>query len=138
MFEQVAQTLLTPSDLTRVIETDGDLDISEINMELAEYLNQQVWGQGFPQPALNARFYVESQRIVGEKHLKLKLRKLQDAPIKDQTPQKSDESYDGILFFHNDPLPDCIDAVYRLQINEYNGKTTLQFLLEHWSEPNNR
>lgn len=137
VFEQVAQTLLTLADLTRVIETDGDLDVSEINMELAEYLNQQVWGQGFPQPAFNARFYVESQRIVGEKHLKLKLRKLQDAPIKDQTPQKSDESYDGILFFHNDPLPDCIDAVYRLQINEYNGKTTLQFLLEHWSEPNN-
>jgi len=136
-FEQVARTLLTPADLTRVIETDGDLGVSEINMELAEYLNQQVWGQGFPQPAFNARFYVESQRIVGEKHLKLKLRKL-DTAIKDQTPQKSEESYDGILFFHNDPLPDHINAVYRLQINEYNGKSTLQFLLEHWSDPNNQ
>ena len=134
VFEQVAQTLLTPADLTRVIETDGDLEVSEINMELAEYLNQQVWGQGFPQPAFNAPFYVESQRIVGGKHLKLKLRKL-DFNIKDQAPRKSAESYDGILFFHNDPLPDCIDAVYRLQINEYNGKSTLQFLLEHWSEP---
>lgn len=137
VFEQVAQTLLTPTDLTRVIETDGDLGVSEINMELAEYLNQQVWGQGFPQPAFNARFFVESQRIVGEKHLKLKLRKL-DSTIKDQTPRKSAESYDGILFFHNDPLPDCIDAVYRLQVNEYNGKSTLQFLLEYWSEPDNQ
>jgi len=136
-FEQVAQTLLTPADLTRVIETDGDLESSEINMELAEYLNQQVWGQGFPQPAFNARFYVESQRIVGEKHLKLKLRKL-DSNIKDQTPQKSEVSYDGILFFHNEPLPDLIDAVYRLQVNEYNGKTTLQFLLEHWSQPDSQ
>jgi single-stranded-DNA-specific exonuclease len=139
-FEQVAQSLLTPADLTRIIETDGDLELSEINMELAEYLNQQVWGQGFPQPAFNARFYVESQRIVGEKHLKLKLRKL-DSTIKDQTlqtSQKSDESYDGILFFHHDPLPDLIDAVYRLQINEYNGKTTLQFLLEHWSQPDSQ
>ncbi|MBK9663083.1 MAG: single-stranded-DNA-specific exonuclease RecJ [Nitrosomonas sp.] len=136
-FEQVAQTLLTPADLTRVIETDGDLQTSEINMELAEYLNQQVWGQGFPQPAFNARFHVESQRIVGEKHLKLKLRKL-DSSNQDLLPstfQKSNESYDGILFFHNDPLPDLIDAVYRLQINEYNGKSTLQFLLEHWSHP---
>lgn len=139
-FEQVAQSLLTPADLTRIIETDGDLELSEINMELAEYLNQQVWGQGFPQPAFNARFYVESQRIVGEKHLKLKLRKL-DSTIKDQplqTSQKSDESYDGILFFHHDPLPDLIDAIYRLQINEYNGKTTLQFLLEHWSQPDSQ
>ena len=74
---------------------------------------------------------------MGEKHLKLKLRKL-DSSNQDLLPstfQKSNESYDGILFFHNDPLPDLIDAVYRLQINEYNGKSTLQFLLEHWSHP---
>ncbi|WP_297326146.1 single-stranded-DNA-specific exonuclease RecJ [Nitrosomonas sp.] len=135
-FEQVAQTLLTPTDLTRVIETDGDLDLSDINMELAEYLDRQVWGQGFPQPTFNARFYVESQRIVGEKHLKLKLRKF-DANTQGQAMQKSVESYDGILFFHSDPLPDLIDAVYRLQINEYNGKSTLQFLLEHWSDTDN-
>jgi single-stranded-DNA-specific exonuclease len=136
VFEQVAQTLLTPADLTRVIETDGDLALAEINLELAETLDRQVWGQGFPQPAFTARFYVESQRIVGEKHLKLKLRKL-DAITQDQmtpTARKSDDAYDGILFFHNDPLPDLIDAVYRLQINEYNGKTSLQFLLEHWSQ----
>lgn len=133
-FEQIAQILLTPADLTRVIETDGDLELGDINLELAETLERQVWGQGFPQPSFNARFYVESQRIVGEKHLKLKLRKLTSGnrgqPA--QKPQKSAESFDGILFFHNDPLPDLIDAVYRLQINEYNGKTSLQFLLEHW------
>ncbi len=130
-FEQVAQTLLTPADLTRVIETDGDLEASDINLELVETLDRQVWGQGFPQPSFNARFYVESQRIVGEKHLKLKLRRL-DSSSQGQPPRKSEDSYDGILFFHNDPLPDLIDAVYRLQTNEYNGKTTLQLLLEHW------
>ncbi|WP_292993421.1 single-stranded-DNA-specific exonuclease RecJ [Nitrosomonas sp.] len=135
-FEQVAQTLLTPADLTRVIETDGDLETSDINLELVEYLDRQVWGQGFPQPSFNARFYVESQRIVGEKHLKLKLRKL-DSGSQGKASRKSDDSYDGILFFHNDPLPDLIDAVYRLQINEYNGKTTLQLLLEHWFHADN-
>ncbi len=135
-FEQVAQILLTPADLTHVIETDGDLETSDINLELVEYLDRQVWGQGFPQPSFNARFYVESQRIVGEKHLKLKLRKL-DSNNPGKTPRKSEDAYDGILFFHNDPLPDLIDAVYRLQINEYNGKTTLQFLLEHWFHADN-
>ena len=134
-FEQVAQILLTPADLTHVIETDGDLETSDINLELVEYLDRQVWGQGFPQPSFNARFYVESQRIVGEKHLKLKLRKL-DSNNPGQTQRKSEDAYDGILFFHNDPLPDLIDAVYRLQINEYNGKTTLQLLLEHWFHTN--
>ncbi|TXI28042.1 MAG: single-stranded-DNA-specific exonuclease RecJ [Nitrosomonas oligotropha] len=138
-FEQVAQTLLTPADLTRVIETDGDLELSEIKLELAETLERQVWGQGFPQPSFNARFYVESQRIVGEKHLKLKLKKLHAASAGDaaQAARKSAETYDGILFFHSDPLPDVIDAVYRLQINEYNGKSSLQFLLEHWFHADN-
>lgn len=138
-FEQVAQTLLTPADLTRVIETDGDLELSEIKLELAETLERQVWGQGFPQPSFNARFYVESQRIVGEKHLKLKLKKLHAAGADGaaQAARKSAETYDGILFFHSDPLPDVIDAVYRLQINEYNGKSSLQFLLEHWFHADN-
>lgn len=138
-FEQVAQMLLTPADLTRVIETDGDLELSEIKLELAETLERQVWGQGFPQPSFNARFYVESQRIVGEKHLKLKLKKLHATSADDaaQAARKSTETYDAILFFHSDPLPDVIDAVYRLQINEYNGKSSLQFLLEHWFHADN-
>ena len=47
--------------------------------------------------------------------------------------QKSAMIYDGILFFYQELLPERIDAVYRLQVNEFNGKTSLQFLLEHWS-----
>ncbi len=123
-FEQAAQTLLTPADLTRIIETDGDLDESEMNLELAQYLLMQVWGQGFPQPAFNARFRVERQRVVGEKHLKLKLKK--------QGSGEPGGAHDAMLFFHNDPLPEMIDAVYRLQVNEYNGDTVLQLVLDHW------
>jgi len=123
-FEQTAQSLLTPADLTRIIETDGDLIESEINMELAQHLMRQVWGQGFPQPTFCAFFYVENQRVVGEKHLKLKLKK-----------KDSEAVYDAIMFFQSDLLPDVIHAVYQLQINEFNGRTTLQLMLEHWSDP---
>ncbi len=123
-FEQATQTLLTPVDLTRIIETDGDLDESEMNLELAQYLIEQVWGQGFPQPAFSARFRVERQRVVGEKHLKLKLKK--------QGSGEPGGAHDAMLFFHNDPLPEMIDAVYRLQVNEYNGDTALQLVLDHW------
>ena len=133
VFEQVAQSLLTPAHLTQVIETDGDLELSEITMELAEYLERQVWGQGFPQPTFSAQFHVESQRIVGEKHLKLKLRKRATA-CENLQARHAEPFYDAILFFQSDPLPDLIDAVYRLQVNEFNGKTTLQLLLEHWSD----
>lgn len=131
-FEQAAQALLTPADLTRVIETDGDLEADEINMQLAESLTRQVWGQGFPQPTFNAQFYVESQRIVGEKHLKLKLIKLESSDNEEINPSLR-TVYDAILFFHNEPLPDTINAVYRLQINEFRGKETLEFLVDHWS-----
>lgn len=127
VFEQTAKGLLTSADLTRVIETDGDLTEPEINVELAQQLMQQVWGQGFPQPTFHAQFYVESQRVVGGKHLKLKLKKFQ-----------SDTLYDAILFFHNDLLPDVINAVYQLQLNEFNGRTTLQLMLDYWLDPHEK
>lgn len=130
-FEQAAQTLLTPADLMHIIETDGDLNESEMNLELARLLADQVWGQGFSQPTFSARFRVENQRAVGEKHLKLKLRK-REMRLADQTSKESGCLYDAILFFHNSPLPPMIDAVYRLQVNEFNGSSTLQFVLDHW------
>lgn len=122
-FEQVTQSLLTPADLIQVIETDGELEETDLTLELAQYLSGQVWGQGFPEPSFNGCFRVENQRIVGEKHLKLKLRKAGAAQV-----------YDGILFFHAERLPAEIDAVYRVQVNEYNGSTRMQLLLEHWFE----
>lgn len=130
-FEQAAQMLLTPADLMHILETDGDLDESEMNLELARLLTEQVWGQGFSQPTFSARFRVEDQRPAGDKHLKLKLRK-QGAQIAEHKSKKSGRLYDAILFFHNAPLPKIIDAVYRLQVNEFNGSSSLQFILDHW------
>jgi single-stranded-DNA-specific exonuclease len=133
-FEQTAQALLAPADLKRIIETDGDLDESEMNLELARHLTEQIWGQGFAPPTFSSRFCVEDQRVVGQRHLKLKLRR-QETKIRDGGRMKPNILYDGILFSHANPLPDVIDAIYRLQINEFNGSSTLQFILEHWFQP---
>lgn len=131
-FEQTARTLLGLGDLKGVIETDGDLDESEINLELARQLAEPVWGQGFAQPTFSTRFRVEDQRVIGQKHLKLKLRK-QDAKISVRGSENWPGSlYDGILFSQTAPLPVLIDATYRLEVNEFNGNSTLQFILEHW------
>lgn len=127
-FEQTAQTLLTSVDLLRIIETDGELSESEICLELAKNFADQVWGQGFPYPTFNARFRVESQYVVGEKHLKLKLRKSEP----EIGTQESYKLYDAILFFYSDNLPETIDAVYRLNINDYKENTKLQLILDHW------
>lgn len=123
-FEHVAQMLLTPADLIRVIETDGGLAEDELSLELAQRLASYVWGQGFPEPSFNGCFHVESQRIVGERHLKLTL----------STPGGK-HVHDAIFFFHTESLPAEIDVVYRLQANEYNGNIRMQLLLEHWFEP---
>ncbi len=133
-FEQTAQALLAPADLKRIIETDGDLDESEMNLELARHLTEQIWGQGFAPPTFTSRFCVEDQRVVGQRHLKLKLRR-QETKIRDGGRMKPDILYDAILFSHASPLPNVIEAIYRLQINEFNGSSTLQFILEHWFQP---
>lgn len=120
-FEEVARSLLSPDDLDRVLHTDGTLEPAEMTMELAQKMSEQVWGQGFPQPSFSDEFTVWEQRVVGEKHLRLRLGK--DA-----------DTFNAMLFFHDQPLPNRIAAVYRLDVNEYNGSRTLQLLIEHWEE----
>ena len=68
---------------------------------------------------------------MGEKHSKLRLRKLHAAD-QDNYELLPEAVYDAILFFYHDPLPGVIDAVYRVQVNEFNGRKTVQLLLEHW------
>ena len=120
-FEQVAAELLDANDLAQRIETDGSLDTAEMRLEVAQMLDEQVWGQGFPAPQFNDDFVVQNQRVVGEKHLKLRL-------------SKQVKFFEAILFGHNEPLPEKIHAVYSLNVNEYNGTQNLQLIVRHWRE----
>ena len=118
-FEQVARELINPDDLLMRIETDGTLDSAAMTLKSAIQLDDQVWGQGFPAPQFDDVFSVLSQRIVGEKHLKLRLSK--DGAV-----------IDAMLFGQNEPLPERIHAIYSLNINEYNGNQSLQLIIRHW------
>ena len=120
-FERVARESLSAADLEKVIETDGELSPGECTLENAEALRDAVWGQGFPVPAFHGEFTVESQRLVGEKHLKLRL-------------AGKGLSAEAILFNQDTPLPERIQAVYKPEVNEWNGSRALQFNLAHWSE----
>lgn len=123
-FEAVVRELIDPADLEGMIETDGELALEEHRYELAEQLDHAVWGQGFPAPLFTATFDVVAQRIVGEKHLKLRL-------------EREGASFEAMRFFHPDPLPERIRAVYALMPNEFNGQRALQLKLQHW-EPAER
>lgn len=118
-FETVAQELLDAEALVKTIATDGTLDASEFTLSIARELQHQVWGQGFPEPLFEGDFRVQTQRVVGEKHLKLKL----SSPT---------GSFDAIRFFSAEPAPDNVHAVYSLSVNEYNGSETLQLIVRHW------
>ncbi|QBP76159.1 single-stranded-DNA-specific exonuclease RecJ [Herbaspirillum huttiense] len=120
-FEAVGRDWLTQNQLERVIETDGELEDSYYSVEFITLMDQQVWGQGFAPPVFRDHFRVLSQRILKEKHLKLQL-------------EKGGRKYDAIWFGHTDALPDHAQVAFRLDANEYNGKTTVQLMVEH-AEP---
>jgi single-stranded-DNA-specific exonuclease len=119
VFEEVVASLLTPADLQSVIEVDGALASAEMDWDMAEAMERQVWGQGFPQPAFCDAFQVVAQRVVGERHLKLTL-------------SKQGANFDAIFFGQQAFLPKDIQAVYHLQTNEYNGARNVQLNLRHW------
>jgi single-stranded-DNA-specific exonuclease len=118
-FEAVAQELLDADALVKTIATDGTLEADEFTLGIARELQRQVWGQGFPEPLFEGEFHVLTQRVVGEKHLKLKL----SSPL---------GSFEAIRFFSAEPAPDNIHAVYSLNVNEYNGSESLQLIVKHW------
>jgi len=118
-FETVVRERLSPADLEGIIETDGELELAEHTYTLAESLDHAVWGQGFPAPLFTGEFAVTDQRIVGEKHLKLKL-------------ARDGQVFEAMRFFQPTLLPDRIRAVYALMPNDFNGQQSLQLKLQHW------
>ncbi len=68
-------SIAQPADLEREWVTDGELTPDELNLDNAAALGDAVWGQGFPEPRFHGHFEVAAQRIVGERHLKLRLRR---------------------------------------------------------------
>jgi len=118
-FEDAAQSLLTPADLERVIETDGALAPGELTPDAVALLSAPVWGHGFPAPRFCDEFEVTAQRVVAEKHLKLTL-------------TRSGQRIEAIRFNFLESAPRRIRAVYQPTLNEYNGRTSVQLNVEHW------
>ncbi len=120
-FEQalnaVAAEWLDASTLQRRLETDGPLAPEYRRADLVDTLHQEVWGQGFAPPVFSEEVEVVSQRLVGEKHLSLKLRH-QGQPV------------DGIWFGHTDPLPPRVKLAFRLDADEWQGQRRVRFLVE--------
>jgi single-stranded-DNA-specific exonuclease len=118
-FERVAREWLSLGDLRRTVETDGELASGELTLDVARELASGIWGQGFPAPVFEGTFTVTGQRIVGAKHTRLAL-------------THGGVRMDGIVFNEPGPLPTRVRAVYRPEINHFQGQETLQVVLESW------
>ncbi|WAV92664.1 single-stranded-DNA-specific exonuclease RecJ [Oxalobacter aliiformigenes] len=121
-FEAVAKDWLTQTQLERLVETDGSLDDDCFSLDFIHLLDAQVWGHGFPPPLFCDEFTVLNQRILKDRHLKLQL-------------EKNGRHFDAIQFGSTTMLPRCARLAYRLDANEYNGRTSVQLLVEHAEDP---
>jgi len=119
ILEETTRLLLSPAQLARAVETDGSLEPAYLDLSMARLLEEQIWGQGFPQPLFDDEFEVLGQRVVGEKHVKLRL-------------ARKGRTLEAMRFNALDPLPVIMRAAYRLAVNEFNGVQNLQLIIEHW------
>ncbi|MBI0426797.1 single-stranded-DNA-specific exonuclease RecJ [Psychrobacter sp. NG27] len=104
--------------------TDGALQASDFSLWFAEHLaNASIWGHGFAPPIFDGIFEVLSFKVLKDKHLKLSLR-------------YPDVQYpiEAICFnFDNDAWDyraKKVHILFQLDINEWNGKQSLQLMVK--------
>ncbi len=103
--------------------TDGELEAFDISLDNAQLLADAApWGQGFEEPIFYGDFEIIEQKVVGEKHLKCRLKPVGDNQV-----------HDAIAFFQ-DPLDlKQVQAAYKLSINTWQGRSNLQLMIEQIS-----
>jgi single-stranded-DNA-specific exonuclease len=127
-FDEMVSKRLASVDLEQKILSDGELTEQEMTLEIADLLqNAATWGQAFPEPLFDGVFDVIQSRIVGQRHLKLVLRK-----------PGGDLVIDAIAFFVDKPEHWLglrqIKAAYKLDINEFRGNRSVQFIVQYFEK----
>jgi single-stranded-DNA-specific exonuclease len=125
--------------LTGVIQSDGALSADELSLDTARALRGAgPWGQGFPEPVFDGDFQIVDARIVGDKHLKMRLRSIGEGGGAHASVA---DALDAIAFGYiggaaEDPQVRrgaCIRLAYRLEVNDYGGGERLQLNCQHFT-----
>ena len=125
-FNALVQELLTEEQLTGVVLSDGELPSEQLSLPTAELIKEAApWGQMFPEPIFDGIFKLREQRLVGKKHLKMMLEPEQGGPLVDAIAFNVD------LEVWPDASVQKIELAYKLDVNEFRGKRSLQFMVEH-------
>ncbi|WP_372522278.1 single-stranded-DNA-specific exonuclease RecJ [Sulfuricaulis sp.] len=124
-FDEEVSRHLSDSDLQGRIISDGELTGEELTLPVAELLRAAgPWGQGFPEPVFDGCFDVVSQRVVGEKHLKLTLRAPHHTKTLEAIAFNRVREGQAVTYSR-------IRTAYKLDVNEYQGYRSLQLIIEH-------
>jgi single-stranded-DNA-specific exonuclease len=115
--QQVAREWLDAATLTRRLLTDGPLALEYFNAETVAKLDSQVWGQAFEAPVFCDDVQVLGQRLVAEKHLKLRIK-------------HQGQIRDAIWFGHAEPVAERVRLAYRLSLDEWQGQQRVQMVVE--------
>ena len=117
-FNEAVASRVSERDLAGVILTDGELAGADLKIENARVITAYgPWGQGFEEPLFHGEFDVVMQRVVGERHLKLALKR--DGRVADA------------IAFNQEPVAgNRVSVVYRLAVNDYGPADTLQLEIE--------
>ena len=123
--KSIAEMQLSGRDLRPTLTADMEVPLSQLSFDLLEHLAAfEPTGYGNPDPIFVSRnVKVKSARTVGSegRHLKLTLEDERGA------------AYDAIGFRLGSlqaSLPSRVDVMYSFEVNEYNGRTSLQLNLK--------
>lgn len=121
-FEQAVIEFTGKTEFDPVIETDHSLELAYCTLDTAQALQRFVWGTGFPAPIFQDQFQVVNQRVLKDKHLKLSL-------------AREGQHFEAIWFNQPEPVGEQVELAYRLDENHWNGRSSLQLIIEHGQAP---
>jgi len=124
LFNEIVSEQLSEAALQHCLWSDGELTSADYSLDVAQLMREAgPWGQAFPEPLFDDVFRIVEQRIVGDKHLKLRL-------------SKDEKIIDAIAFFvDTNEWPnhrlESVRAAFRLDINEYKGRSNVQLIVDY-------
>jgi single-stranded-DNA-specific exonuclease len=116
---------LSSEMLARELLTDGELAPDEYDLRIAEALRDAgPWGQGFPEPLFDGLFEISQSRIVGGRHVKLTMQQPNGGRWLDAI------AFNGVEYGWHE-LRQAVRLAYRLDVNEFRGRRSVQLLVEY-------